>query len=504
MKIYTTILFSLIIKIACSQFLSSSLHDVFSDNAYKPHSSLNVFSSDTLKSLVLNKGKLVEFAPLLGVDVMYGSELAYNTALGYSLQTDKNKKFSADFSILFEIADYPSFVGEKFDTLNVFPYSGKKVFSKSSMNGAFSLPLLLKYNINDVFSLEGGNGKTFLGDGYRSVLLSDQCAEYPFLRMNADLKKVKYMHQISRWRQELASGDSETKFSATHYLSWMITKKINLSVFESVVWRATDTVRQRGMEWLYLNPVLFFRPAEFSIGSPDNMLIGANVSWNVFNKTKLYAQVVLDEFFISEIKNWIKHLYNRSDSTIPYGAWVNKQAFQFGVKSSDLFGLEGLSCLLEFNYARPYIWSHRDPMLSNSNMNQPVAHPYGANFYEFVFKSEYRKEKWGLCFNAGYYKTGLDSAGINFGQDILAVTFDSNIGGNIPVQYYGNKVGQGVSKNTIHVDAEYLRNIKINNNLLKWRIGVLCRMNKIEQISQTPDFYVYTGLYLNLFPKKWD
>ena len=65
MKIYTTILFSLIIKIACSQFLSSSLHDVFSDNAYKPHSSLNVFSSDTLKSLVLNKGKLVEFAPLL-------------------------------------------------------------------------------------------------------------------------------------------------------------------------------------------------------------------------------------------------------------------------------------------------------------------------------------------------------------------------------------------------------------------------------------------------------
>ncbi len=123
-----------------------------------------------------------------------------------------------------DFADYPGFVGEKFDSMNVFPYKGKSLISSGNASGVLSVPLYMKYELSRFFSLEGGNGKAFLGDGYRSMMLSDQTAEYPFARIVANLNQIKYMHQISRWRQELSNGSNETKFAATHYLSLMITK----------------------------------------------------------------------------------------------------------------------------------------------------------------------------------------------------------------------------------------------------------------------------------------
>lgn len=482
-------------------FNISQSHDPFNDSIGKEHSSLNIFHivnyqcSDTEKTFFIS--------PIASTDIMAGSDLAHKSGAGFEMVFVKNK-FSAVMSPQCIFADYPGFVAEKFDSMNVFPYHGKTLFPAGNAFGVLSVPVYLKYDFGNVLSLEGGNGKAFLGDGYRSMLLSDQSAEYPFLRIVADMKQVKYVHQIARWRQQSAAGNNETKFAATHYLSWMITKKLNVSVFESVIWKAEDSVRQRGFEWLYVNPVMFFRPAEFALGSPDNNLLGGNISWNFLPKTKVYGQFVLDEFFISEIKNWLKHLMHPDDPTIQYGAWVNKQAFQIGIKSMDVLKIKGLSCLAEFNYARPYIGSHRDPMLSNTHMNQPITHPFGANFYEFVFRSQYKKQKWSAHLNAMYFITGLDSAGTHFGQDLLQSTFDSPQGnGNIPVQYYGNVVGQGVRHDVIQVNAEFRKMFFwINNNFI-WRIGVMYRNDK-SVIKNTSEKYIYTGIFFNLQPDEWN
>ncbi|HBG70252.1 MAG: hypothetical protein A2W93_13145 [Bacteroidetes bacterium GWF2_43_63] len=476
-------------------------HQTFDDTIGMQHSSINsyrflLYRSSGNKTAFINK-------PLASAEVMAGSDFSNKLNAGL-ISGFVSGKFSAVAfpSVIF--ADYPMFVAEKFDSMNVFPYQGKTLFSSGNAFGVLSVPVYLKYDLGNILSLEGGNGKAFLGDGYRSMLLSDQSAEYPFLRIVADMKQVKYMHQIARWRQQSSAGNNETKFAATHYLSWMITKKLNVSVFESVIWKAEDSVRQRGFEWLYLNPVMFFRPAEFALGSPDNNLLGGNISWYFLPKTKVYGQFVLDEFFISEIKNWLKHLMHPDDPTIQHGAWVNKQAFQLGVKSMDVFGIHDLNCLAEFNYARPYIGSHRDPMLSNTHMNQPIAHPFGANFYEFVFRTQYKKQKWSAHLNAMFCVTGLDSAGTHFGQDLLQSTFDSPQGnGNIPVQYYGNVVGQGIRHDVIQVNAEFRKQLfKMNNNII-WRIGAMYR-NDMSAFNNTSEKYIYTGLFLNLQPDEWN
>ncbi|PKP05395.1 MAG: hypothetical protein CVU11_00380 [Bacteroidetes bacterium HGW-Bacteroidetes-6] len=477
------------------------VHNALSDSVDTKHSSMG-YNRDPF--YFFSGERQISLYPMAFSEAMAGSGLPYSAGAGVWVGGSINNNAHFKISPAFTHAVYPKFIGEKFDSLNFFPGEGRTLYSSGKSNGYLSVPVMFTHELSPVFTLRAGNEKTFLGDGYRSMLLSDQGAEYPFVRIEANLNQLRYQHQISRWRQQMPDGHSETKFSATHYLSWMINSKLNLSFFESVVWKAEDSVRQRGFEWLYLNPVLFFRPAEFALGSPDNMLIGGNISWNIFPKTKLYGQILLDEFFISEIKNWIKHSLHPSDSSIPYGAWVNKQAFQIGIKSVGLFGIGGLNALAEFNFARPYVFSHRDPMMSYTNMNQPVAHPLGANFYEFVFRSQYKKEKWSAHFNAMYYVTGLDSAGTHFGQDLLQSTFDGPVGnGNIPVQYYGNVVGQGVRHNIIQTSAEYRRMFRYANTSFVWRLGVLYR-NDQSEVGNSSEMYVYTGIFLNLRPGEWN
>ncbi len=476
-------------------------HNALSDSIDTKHSSMG-FNRDPFYFLS-GKRKISRY-PIAFSEAMAGCGLPYTAGAGFWVGGNINAKAHFEISPIFYHANYPEFIGKKFDSLNVFAGGGRNLYSSGKSKGYLSVPVLFTYHLSPVFTIRAGNERTFFGDGYRSMLLSDQGSEYPFVRIEANLNQLRYQHQISRWRQQMPDGHNETKFSATHYLSWNITKKLNISLFESVIWKAEDSVRTRGFEWLYLNPVMFFRPAEFALGSPDNMLIGGNISWNFLPKTKFYAQILLDEFFISEIKNWIKHQLHPADSSISYGAWVNKQAFQIGIKSVGLLGIGGLNALAEFNFARPYVFSHRDPMMSYTNMNQPVAHPFGSNFYEFVFRSQYKKEKWSAHLNAMYYVTGLDSAGTHFGQNLLQSTFDGPVGnGNIPVQYYGNVVGQGVRHNIIQTSAEYRRLFRIGYNYFVWRLGVLYRNDRSELVNSS-EKYVYTGIFLNLQPVEWN
>src|SRR5690625_7159754 len=65
-------------------------------------------------------------------------------------------------------------------------------------------------------------------------------------------------------------------------------------------------------------PVIFFRSIERALGSPDNILIGADFGWDIGRKYKFYSQFILDEFRASELfggHQW----------------WANKWGLQTGV-----------------------------------------------------------------------------------------------------------------------------------------------------------------------------
>ena len=99
--------------------------------------------------------------------------------------------------------------------------------------------LLLAYRPNKSFTFLGGYGKNSFGEGYRSLLLSDNASNYPFLKIETSLKSIKYVNLYSIWNDNSVNPADKSldkmKFSATHYLSWNIIRELNLSIFETVV-----------------------------------------------------------------------------------------------------------------------------------------------------------------------------------------------------------------------------------------------------------------------------
>ncbi|MBK9418874.1 MAG: hypothetical protein IPN62_16725 [Flavobacteriales bacterium] len=92
---------------------------------------------------------------------------------------------------------------------------------------------------------------------------------------------------------------------------------MNLGIFEAIVWSAGDSLYPRGFDVQYLNPVIFYRPVEFAIGSPDNALLGGALNVRAGRSTTLYLQVMLDEFLLEQVRSG-------------NGWYANKQAVQGG------------------------------------------------------------------------------------------------------------------------------------------------------------------------------
>src|SRR5690606_3760723 len=105
----------------------------------------------------------------------------------------------------------------------------------------------------------------------------------------------------------------------------------------------------------------------------------------------------LDEFRLKELRNTPT-------------SWVNKFGIQAGVKYVDAFGVKNLDVQLEANRVRPFTYSHYDTIANYTHYNQPLAHPLGANFQEYIGILHYQPApRWILQAKAIYYYKGLDS-----------------------------------------------------------------------------------------------
>ncbi len=303
--------------------------------------------------------------------------------------------------------------------------------AKEFKSDAYDYPVAeayISYTPNTFFNFQFGHGKNFIGDGYRSLFLSDVASPYPFFKINTNFWKIKYTN-LWMWMQDVrpeltVNGAYRQKFMAIHYLSWNITNKLNIGLFEAVIW---DDVNDRGFDVNYLNPLIFYTAIEFQSGSrAGNALLGLSLKYKLKN-ISIYSQLLLDEFRTSEI-------------TSSNGWWGNKFGFQIGVKYPHAFAIENLYLQAEYNAVRPYTYSHDELNFNFGHNNQPLAHLWGANFREAIGIASYTKNRWFAKAKIVVGKKGFD---FNNGID----TF--NYGGNVfedndnRVSDYGNKIGQG-------------------------------------------------------------
>ena len=143
---------------------------------------------------------------------------------------------------------------------------------------------------------------------------------------------------------------------------------------------------------------------EQAVGSPDNVLLGLNWKWNFLKRCSFYGQFLLDELSVGDL------IING------YGWWANKFALQAGLKYINAFGVDYLDIQAEFNMARPYTYTFRDSTGNYNHYNQALAHPLGANFFEWIGIVNYQPlPGLNLRGQINYAIVGRDSSGSNWG-----------------------------------------------------------------------------------------
>ena len=370
----------------------------------------------------------------VGVEVTASATLPLNTGIGAGLDFHY-KKFVLTAKALPYYSN-PSTINDSVQsTFNQDFGTGRALASNVFMKAE----ILANYKANKFFSFWAGYGKNSFGEGYRSLLLSDNAGPNPFAKIETSFAGIKYVNLYSILKDNTTDPFDRkqdiTKFTSTHYLSWNITRNINFSVFETVVWQGKDTLTNRGLDINYLNPIVFYRPVEYGLGSSDNVLIGANSCYKFNNHHNVYGQFVLDEFLLSELKAKSKW-------------WANKYGYQIGYKSNHFFA-ENLYFQLEFNGVRPFTYSHKSSQHSYGHLNAPLAHPIGANFYELLNIISYKKGRHRITNKITFASYGKDpDNNISYGQDIFKsyTLRDGN---------FGHLMMQGVKTNVLNENIIY-------------------------------------------------
>ncbi|MEY4903968.1 MAG: hypothetical protein RLZZ292_1783 [Bacteroidota bacterium] len=276
-------------------------------------------------------------------------------------------------------------IKDGYDFLNAFGYIG--------------------FNLTKHIGLQFGHGNNFLGNGYRSLLLSDYADGYLYLKANTRIWKFDYQNIFAELVTESNVSNAAKKYIAMHHFNYKLRPNLQIGLFEAVVYSRSGS--KHTSEWSYFNPIIFYRAIEHRLGSADNALVGIDGKWNVGHHFSLYGQILLDEFNFGKVierKGW----------------WANKIAIQTGLKYINVANIDHLDAQFEFNYVRPFTYSHWDTA-SYTHYRQPLAHPVGANFREFIFKLRYQPTHR-LVFDARamLIQSGEEAkAGDNIGHDIL-------------------------------------------------------------------------------------
>ena len=372
-------------------------------------------------------------------------DFTYNNGRQFIVQGGLGKKFNF-YSVIYEsqgrFAEYYNRFAESIKPAGGDPaiVPGRGV-AKTFMDEGYDYPVAegyLSFTPAEFINIQFGHGKNFIGDGYRSLLLSDNASPYPYLKLNTNFWKIKYTNTWMSLRdvrpQVVNSGSYRTKYIANHYLSLNVSKRLNLGFFESVMW---ENDNDRGFDINYLNPVIFYRAIEFATGADGgNAIIGLTGKYKISNQMYAYGQWLIDEFSSEDIFGG-------------EGSWKNKLGFQAGLKYFNAFKVDNLFLQAEYNQVRPYTFSHNSITLNYGHNNQSMSHLWGANFREFIAIARYKKDRMYGSAKLIFGERGFDfsETGDYYGQDIYRNEEDRPFD-------TGVEIGQGNTTNSFYSEFE--------------------------------------------------
>lgn len=297
----------------------------------------------------------------------------------------------------------PSYVNNWVNLYKAVPGMGYyKSFKNSTGYDYFDIRSSLSWKVAKFMDMQLAYDKNFIGNGYRSLFLSDFSNNYMFLKVNTHFKRFQYQNIFAELNSFHNLGSDKIlprKYYRATYLSFAATKWLDLGLFEG-----TMMGKDRLTVGLF-NPVIYLQIPNNKNGIKDRSYVGFDLKANLFHHFQLYGQLMIDKLKINDL----------GDKT-----WDNRFGFQAGLKYIDAFGVKNLDIQFESNRVRPYTYAANDTLTSYTHYNQPLAHPLGANFQEFIgiIKARPLKQVYLQAKVIGYFQ-GLNLGTYNLGSNVF-------------------------------------------------------------------------------------
>lgn len=313
-----------------------------------------------------------------------------NNTRGVIIRANFGSNVSVTTSFLENQSYFPAYIDDFVKSYDVVPGSGRvKPFKKTGYDYALASGYV-SYSPLKNLNFQLGHDKNFIGEGYRSLLLSDNAFNYPFLKITSSFfnNRLQYTNlyaQLSGLERIPAATTPEALFKPKagtfHYLSIIPWKHLHIGFFEGILWQRWDSTGSLQFDPNFINPVIFANTTLMGLNGKNNAVIGANLKLKILKGLALYSQIVYD-----------------ADKN--YG-------YQAGLKSFDLFRLKNLNFQIEYNNVTAKTYSHAIALQNYSHYNQSLAHPLNQNFYEVISIFNYNWRDFFVQLKINYSEAGF-------------------------------------------------------------------------------------------------
>ncbi len=318
-------------------------------------------------------------------------KLSQNTR-GIHVEGDLFKNFSFSTSFYENQAfvsnyeyDYYHSNGERYLNLNgdysvqnaVIPGAGRtKEFKDRGLDYAYAIGYF-SYTPLKQLRISAGNNAQFIGDGYRSILLSDNSYSAPYLRLDWKIhRKFRFTYFRSRHLNLLRKPVSSSvenyydpKGFSVNYFTFKPTEHLNLSLFEGAMWNKADSLNTILVHPMFYNPVPLISTLTLNGTGEAVCLLGLNIGWQPGKKHRVYAQAAINDLD------------------------VEKTGFQLGYRTYSFFNQPDAMLQLEYNFVPNGMYESTNRRLNYSHYNLPLAHVKGSGFQEFVLRANYEYKR---------------------------------------------------------------------------------------------------------------
>ncbi|MBK6521961.1 MAG: hypothetical protein IPG08_06315 [Sphingobacteriaceae bacterium] len=388
----------------------------------------------------------------------------FNNTRGVIASINVGKDLYAESMFVENQSLFPGYVATYVTATGIVPGQGRyKPFNIYGADYAFSSGFI-SYSPWKNFNFQIGHGKHKIGNGYRSLLLSDNAFNYPYARITQQWfgGKLQYtniyavlMNLVPATAKPIPNAERlfQKKPAAFQHLSVNVTKAINVSLFQGIIFRANNNVNKPLVNVMYANPLIFSHAGYYGLNDSNNLILGADLKIKITKEINVYGQVMAD---------------NLSDTT----AIGNSYGYQLGLNYFNALGVKNLFLQAEYNFVNEN--SYKDPGAlsdqSYSHYNQNLAYtPAWGN--ELVLIADHKYQRFGVNFRYNLQNKPLNNT--NFTQI-----------------------------NIVNTNISYLINPAYNLNVY---IGYNYRFQKFYNFNPgLTSSFIYLGLKTSLFNAYYD